>query len=471
MNFLSVEFLIFFLVLLTCLAVLKRKEVQQVILLIASYVFYVNSSIKFAVLLFVISLIMWLLGKQIEKNSGNRKAKLFLAVGVIADLFVLGYFKYFNFFIENFAKVFQLEYSVMNIMLPLGISFYIFQSISYIADVYLGKISAEKSLIRVMLYIAFFPQITSGPIVKAHKFFCQLDERHAIVKENIYWGMQRFVLGAFKKVVIADRLGRCVDAVYSAPAAYSSVSLIMAIISYSLQIYYDFSGYSDMAIGVAHVLGFDLGSNFNLPYLAKNPSDFWRRWHISLSSWFRDYVYIPLGGSRKGKLRTYLNLFITMLLSGLWHGASWAFVVWGALHALFSTMHKIFADITKKNNIQIQNGTMKKIISFLSVIVTYIVVSILWVPFRTNDIVQAIDIIKLVLANNTGAFYVYTYTVIFAIGLIIIELISMKKNNGNDIWIPLNLDKLWCKVIFCTFVIFTVVFAYIGDSAFIYAQF
>ncbi len=257
------------------------------------------------------------------------------------------------------------------------------------------------------MYYWRYTQIVSAPIIKAHDFLPQLKQKHIITWESLSSGGQRFLIGLFKKKVIADRLAVCVDAVYAAPAAYSSLSIAVAVIAYSLQIYYDFSGYSDMAIGIATVLGFDLGENFNLPYLAKKPSDFWKRWHISLPSWFRDYVYFPLGGSQKGKFKTYCNLFITMLLSGLWHGASWAFVAWGAFHALASVVHKLFSDIRKKHNV---NKTEDRIIASLgAVILNYICVAVLWIPFRTNDLGKAIGILKLLFSFKPRISYVYVF--------------------------------------------------------------
>lgn len=340
MSFLSLKFFVFFMVLLVVLYFVEARKHQHIVLLLGSYVFYALGDIRFLGLLFFVSVLMWFLGRRIEQT----KKKKYLVLGVAADLAILGVFKYFNFFAGSFAQILGMQYNSLKIILPIGISVYIFQSISYIADIYTKKIKAQ-GLLETLLYLGFFPQIVSGPIVKAHDFFPQLEIAHYITSDRISRGIQRFALGMLKKIVIADRLGVCVDSVYSAPSAYSGLSLLIAVLSYALQIYYDFSGYSDMAIGVAYILGFDLGENFNLPYLAKNPSDFWRRWHISLSSWFRDYVYIPLGGNRNGKLRTHLNLFITMLLSGLWHGASWAFLLWGVLHAVASTVHKWFCDI------------------------------------------------------------------------------------------------------------------------------
>lgn len=466
MSFYSVEFIVFFLAILVTLLLTKKEKVQHVILLTASYIFYALSDFRFFFLLFFVSIVMWFLGQKIASADKPQKSKKYLLCGIVLNCFILGMFKYLNFFAESFCNVLNVQMHVLQIALPLGISFYIFQSISYIADVYTKKTEAAN-LVEVLLYIGFFPQIVSGPIVKAHDFLPQLKNNHSITWKRISFGIQRIVLGLFKKLVVADRLRICVDAVYSTPAAYSGLSVTLAVVSYSLQIYYDFSGYSDMAIGIAHVLGFDLGENFNLPYLAKNPSEFWRRWHISLSSWFRDYVYIPLGGSKKGKTKTYVNLFITMLLSGLWHGASWSFVIWGALHAFMSVVHKVWSELTAKGG-KIKSNRFS---DFFSVCMTFIMVTLLWIPFRTNDLNLTMTIISRIFLWSDGIHYVYVFTMIFAIMLLVVESIARAKNEGIDIWKPLDLRKFSGKVVFCCFVLLIAVFAYWGDSAFIYAQF
>lgn len=464
MNFLSLEFVIFFAVLIVALCFIKNKRYQHIILLVASYIFYGLGDIRFLGLLIIVSVMMWFIGQKINL-ANNPKRKKYLGIGVIFDLIVLGIFKYFNFFVEGFASILGMQHITLKIILPVGISFYIFQSISYIADIYTGKIKPQR-LLGTLLYIGFFPQIVSGPIVKAHDFFPQMEKEQNITFERLSWGLQRFALGMFKKTVIADRLGVCVDSVYYAPSAYSGLSLLIAVFSYALQIYYDFSGYSDMAIGVAYILGFDYENNFNIPYLAKNPSDFWRRWHISLSSWFRDYVYIPLGGNRRGKIRTYLNLFVTMLLSGLWHGASWAFVLWGAFHAIVSVVHKWYCEIrgAKRSHHSLIN-------SAVCVTINFVVVSVLWIPFRTNSLAETILILKCIFTWSKGIRYVYIFAPVFAALLLLVEVIAVLKNDGNDIWKPLNLTKFCPKIVFCIFLLLMAVFAYVGNGAFIYAQF
>lgn len=308
----SFHFIIYFGALFIILLVLQlfRKndkmnealgKAQLILLLLFSYFFIYKSNWKFCICVLAYTCFVYLIGLKVKNN------KAFLVIGVVASVIMLGYFKYTNFFITEFAKVFGKDAVVLNIILPLGISFYTFSGIAYIIDVYRGEYEARKNPLDVALYIAFFAKITAGPIVRGKDFFPQVREYRGVEASAFSAGIQIFVFGLFKKIVLADHLGVFVDDVFFAPSAFNTGTVILAAISYSLQIYFDFSGYSDMAIGIAKICGFDFKSNFNLPYIAKGMSDFWKRWHISLSSWFQDYLYIPLGGSRKGRVRTYLN--------------------------------------------------------------------------------------------------------------------------------------------------------------------
>lgn len=346
MQFVSITFLIFFVLLLLSLNLCRTERQRRIVLLMASWLFYAWWDWRFPVLLLIQVLTAWTTGRALmEIKENGRKKKAVLSAGIIICLSMLIICKYFNFFIESFCLAFGIESpGTLNVILPVGISFYTLQSLSYMIDIYRGKVTGTLPLWLVALYIGFFPQIMSGPIVKAHDFLPQLEQEHKLKWKNIEEGGQIFLFGLVKKFVIADTLAVCVDAVYAAPAAYSWMSILIAVCAYSFQIYGDFSGYSDMAIGVAKALGYDLGRNFNAPYLAANPSEFWQRWHISLSSWFKEYVYFPLGGSRKGHVRTLINLLIVMLLSGLWHGAAWTYIMWGVLHGICSAIHRLYRD-------------------------------------------------------------------------------------------------------------------------------
>ena len=349
----------------------------------------------------------------------------------------------------------------LNIILPLGISFYLFQAMSYLLDVKKGAITAERDFVKLAAYISFFPQITSGPIVKAHDFLPQLDRLHRVRKDNVYLGVTRFVTGLTKKVVLADRIGVAVNAVFAAPAAYNGLSIAMAVIGYSLQIYCDFSGYSDMAIGIATVWDFDLGRNFNMPYLAENPSDFWRRWHISLSSWFRDYVYIPLGGSRRGRFRTYVNLLVTMLLSGLWHGANATFLVWGAYHGLGCVAHRMLGR---------RGGQKKPWQTALCTAANCLFVSLGWVIFRSESVGKAMEIF-LGLFRGTGICYVNVFTVVYGGMIALTHLYARFRRNANAPEEALKLDTFRGKLLLSVWISLILGLMYCGNSAFIYANF
>ena len=463
MSFLSLRFIIFFVVLVIIYSFIKQEKKRQVLLLVASYLFYGYADFRFLAVIFAISVMVWFIG--LKTVYGKNRALFIL--GIFFCLLTLGYYKYFNFFVDSFARLFGQEApGALTFVLPLGISFYTFQAISYLCDVHWGKIQAENALWKVLLYIGFFPQITSGPIVKARDFMPQLVLEHKITCESFSTGVQRVTIGLFKKVVIADRLGAVVNAVYAAPQAYSGFSLLMAACSYAIQIYCDFSGYSDMSIGIAEVFGYDLGRNFEFPYIAKNPSDFWKRWHISLSSWFRDYVYIPLGGNRKGKVRTYFNLFVTMLLSGLWHGANWTFVVWGALHGLTSVIHKMFCD-SGKNRTKTENS----VTTFFTILVNIIIVWLLWIPFRTNTFGEAVTIVTRIFTMADGIEFISVFSVIYIVLIMIIQVYALLRHRGMYWEKKLNFTKFWDIFAFACLVLIIVVFAYIGDTSFIYAQF
>lgn len=381
-------------------------------------------------------------------------------------------FKYAGFFVNSVRYVAGMDSVTIDIILPLGISFYTFSALSYLIDIYRGDYHAERNILYVILFIVFFPKLTAGPIVRGRDFFKQVRNYRGIEKASLLEGVQIFSFGLFKKIVLADHLGVFVDDVFYAPNAYDTFTVVLGVISYSLQIYFDFSGYSDMAIGISKALGFDFKPNFNLPYMASGMSDFWRRWHISLSSWFKDYVYIPLGGNRKGVARTYLNIIIVMLLSGLWHGAGWTFIAWGALHAVASCLEKL----------------LKKYLDGLgavvNIVLTFVVVTLLWVQFRADSFSKAIDVWKGVFTIHDGINQPYTWSFL-AIAVIIVasviawlhskRMANLQSDNSyfmiNGFYPILNLSKFWHLVVFITFCGLTVIMGYFGNTAFIYGQF
>ncbi len=349
MIFNSGAFLALFIVFIAIYAIIHKNRVAITLFVIGfSLLFYYKSSGWYLwILVFTtITDFSFALAITEAKKKIFKQIWLFLSVGV--SLGILFYFKYTNFFLGNFYAIVGDNFQPLDIFLPIGISFYTFQSISYVLDVYWKKLEPTKNILDYAFYLTFFPQLVAGPIVKANLFLPQLQKPITIKKDEVYAGLWLIMIGLFKKAVIADYISQYNDLVFGDPSHYSGFENLMAVYGYTLQIYCDFSGYSDMAIGLGKIMGFDLGINFNFPYKAYNITDFWRRWHISLSSWLRDYLYIPLGGNRKGKVRMYINLFITMFLGGLWHGASWKFVFWGAWHGVALAVHKATNEMFKK---------------------------------------------------------------------------------------------------------------------------
>ena len=457
MNFTSVNFLLFFLAATALVQLSKTVKQQHRVFLLSNAVFYAYWDVRFLLLLLGVIGVCYAAARLYERSG----KPAFVYAGVIFCLALLGFCKYYHFFVTSFARAFGLAEGTLNILLPLGISFYLFQAMSYLLDVKKGTMTAERDFVVLAAYISFFPQITSGPIVKAHDFLPQLERLHRVKKDNVYLGVTRFVTGLTQKVVFADRIGVAVNAVFAAPAAYNGLSIAMAVVGYSLQIYCDFSGYSDMAIGIAAIWDFDLGKNFNLPYLAENPSDFWRRWHISLSSWFRDYVYIPLGGSRRGKLRTYVNLFITMVLSGLWHGANATYLVWGAYHGLGCVIHRLLG----------KRGSQKTPWqTALCTAANCLFVSAGWVIFRADSMAQAMAVFS-GLFREDGICYINVFVVIYGLVIALTHLYARFRLDGNAPTARLALDTFRGKLLLCVWVFLIATLMYCGNSAFIYANF
>lgn len=335
MNFVQLEYLLLLALVALATARLARPRHRKLLLLAASYYFYCYWDWRFAGLLVFSTLLDYSAGQLIWRAASQRVRRAALGASLVGNLGLLGFFKYFNFFIESAQAIlepFGLHVGTLDIVLPIGISFYTFQTLSYSIDVYRGRIAACGNLLNFAIYVAFFPQLVAGPIVRAAELLPQIDRMLRPRGDQLYTALTQLLRGFVKKVLIADNLAGMVDPVVAAPEAFAWPTLALALLAYAGQIYGDFAGYSDIAIGSARLLGFELPQNFRHPYLAASPGDFWRRWHITLSSWLRDYVYIPLGGNRGGRWETYRNLMVTMTLGGLWHGASWNFVLWGGWH-------------------------------------------------------------------------------------------------------------------------------------------
>ena len=386
MLFSTMTFVFMFLPIILVLYLAAKKELHNPILLISSIIFYAWGEPKYLAIMLLTILINWLGAIGVDKFKNHKK--LVLALTIIANLGFLIYFKYFNFLIDNCNNIFHSHIDPLNIVMPIGISFYTFQALSYVVDVYRGDCNVQKDIYKLALYICLFPQLIAGPIVKYHDVAEQIDSRE-VNFEKVDLGVKRFIIGLSKKMLIANTMGAIADKIFiQNPDTFSPLVAWIGSIAYTFQLYFDFSGYSDMAIGLGLIFGFKFLENFNYPYISKSITEFWRRWHISLSTWFKEYVYIPLGGNRKGKLKTLRNLGIVFLLTGIWHGAAWNFVVWGIWHGFFIIIEKII------NIKEFEQKHTQKWVRFLQHIYCIFAFLIGWVMFRSETMSYAWQYIK-----------------------------------------------------------------------------
>lgn len=476
MLFNSFEFLLFFPI-VTLLYFLLPHQWRWLHLLIASCIFYMALIPVYILILIFTIIIDYFAGIIIERSSG-RKRKIFLIVSIIANVGVLAVFKYYNFFIENVNDLLHLTNTgssipYLNIILPVGLSFHTFQAMSYTIEIYRGRYTAERHFGIYALYVMFYPQLVAGPIERPQNLLHQFREKHSYDINRIYDGLRLMLWGLFKKVVIADRLSLYVNTVYGNVAEHSGSNLALATIFFAIQIYCDFSGYSDMAIGSARVMGFDLMTNFNRPYFAKNIQDFWKKWHISLSTWFRDYVYISLGGNRVSKKRVYFNVAIVFLLSGFWHGANWTFVVWGAFHAVLIVVHMFYKEFINKS--QARPGMIRSIIS---IIATFFLVSAGWIFFRAQSMSEAVAILSKIASFSFSDFqFVVTGTdTMFGITATLISIVMIVLLFINDYFQDTNQRRLHNKpaadILYSGVILFLVIsFGVFQKTSFIYFQF
>lgn len=385
MLFNSLDFIIFFIIFFFIYWFILNKNIrlQNIFILISSYIFYGWWDWRFLSLIIFSSSIDFLMGLKIFNSKSKIERKYWLTVSLITNLGLLSVFKYYNFFAESFSNLtnlfgWQPNDLTLNIILPVGISFYTFQTLSYTIDIYRKQFQPTKDIISFFTYVSFFPQLVAGPIERASNLLPQIEKKRFFKKKQFKEGVLQILIGLFRKIVIADTLGIYVDTIYGNIGFHSSASIMLATFLYSFQIYYDFAGYSDIAIGLAKLLGIKFNQNFNLPYFSRSITEFWRKWHISLSFWLRDYLYISLGGNRKGIKITYRNLMITMLLGGLWHGASWNFIIWGAIHGIALSIEKYFNSKIEINKI-----------SFLGYPLTFSIVLFSWIFFRSQNLDSA----------------------------------------------------------------------------------
>ncbi len=473
MLFNSLTFIIFFAVVVALHSAPLSWRMKKFNLLIASYVFYGAWSPPFVLLLLLSTAVDWKAAQWIHaaKTEGARRG--FLVLSLLTNLGILGYFKYGEFLLANFTALMKsigVDYAApeWNIILPVGISFYTFQTMAYSLDVFLRRAAPTKSLLDFSLFVTFFPQLVAGPIVRPSQLVPQFAEPKQASAPQFYWGLALIVVGLFEKVVLADSfLAPAADGAFGHKGALAPLDAWTGVLAFSGQIFFDFSGYSTTAIGTALCLGFKLPNNFNFPYAAIGFSDFWRRWHISLSTWLRDYLYIPLGGNQKGRIRTYLNLMITMLLGGLWHGANWTFVAWGGLHGLYLAAERFLREA-----IPSQDWFRALWFKVLMALITYFLVNITWVFFRAQGFAEA----SIFLASMFGLAaepkkVLYLNEIVPAAIVIAGMVVTHWRMRDTSMEAVVEKTPAWVIGAALTFMLFMLVITQGSDSAFIYFQF
>ncbi|VAW87146.1 Probable poly(beta-D-mannuronate) O-acetylase [hydrothermal vent metagenome] len=403
MIFNSVQFIIFFLVILSIYYCVNRNR-QNTLLLIASYFFYACWDWRFLSLILISTLIDFQCGKRIHRAKTQAIRKRYLIISLCVNLGMLGFFKYFNFFAESLETLgtsigWQFDDVTLNIILPMGISFYTFQTMSYTIDIYRDKMRPTFRLRDFALFVAFFPQLVAGPIERASRFIPQITADRKITRRMIEEGLWLVLFGFFLKVFVADNLAKITNIAFSIDVPVSGDVALVGVYAFAFQIFGDFAGYSCIAIGISKLLGFNLMTNFRFPYFVTNPSEFWRHWHISLSSWLRDYLYIPLGGNRGSTFAIYRNLFLTMLIGGLWHGAAWTFVIWGAYQGTILVVHKMFGPLL--NRLQFESKFKKKIWWIARVFFMFQITCIGWLIFRAESVDQIGDIMMNIISISS----------------------------------------------------------------------
>jgi len=489
MLFNSLDFAIFFpIVFVLYWIVASKKNPRNALLLIASYVFYGWWDWRFLFLIIISSAVDYFVGKRlyVAKKPTTRKFLLWTSLGV--NLGFLVYFKYANFFIESFADAFrlfgtELEVSTLNIILPVGISFYTFQTLSYTLDIYRKRLKPTNDMLAFFSFVAFFPQLVAGPIERASHLLPQFYKTYTFNYNQVRSGLLLVAFGLFKKMVIADRVSVLANEVFNNAPEYGGYQVVVGTLFFAFQIYCDFSGYSDIAIGLSRTMGFDLMKNFDSPYLSKSITEFWRRWHISLSTWFRDYVYISMGGNRKGTSRMYFNLFFVFIVSGLWHGAAMTFIIWGAVHGVFIALEKALSKVRKSiyQNLRIQKESLLPKLFFI--LITFTIVCFAWIFFRANSLADAWAMVSSLGVNNYaetfngGLFELglgkeeFYASVIAVILLTFFEMLH--KRNSMVKWLfGQNFVVRWAVYLVIVYTI--AIFGIYGDSApkeFIYFQF
>ncbi len=458
----------------------KNLKAQNFLLLAASYFFYACWDIRFLFLLIFSTFLDYFTGIKMSESQTIKRKKFWFWLSITVNIGFLGVFKYYNFFAESFAEALStigltVHPWTLNVILPVGISFYTFHGLSYVIDIYKDRIKAEKNIVDYSVFVSFFPLLVAGPIERATHLLPQIKKERTFDVKNIIDGCRQIAWGLFKKIIIADLCAQNADLIFNNAADHSGSTLIMGALFFTLQIYGDFSGYSDIALGTARLFGIELLKNFSFPYFSRDISEFWRRWHISLSNWFRDYLYIPLGGSKVSTLKKIRNTFIIFLVSGFWHGANWTFIIWGLLNALY-IMPSIIFNTNRKNLDVIAAGKyLPSIKEIISVLITFSLTVFAWIFFRCKTVGEALYFIKKIFSSSFFTSPKIPETTInllipyFIFLLFFIEWIGREQEYALG-----NLDKRWPKYIrhlLYYFILFGVLFLNGRSSQFIYFQF
>jgi alginate O-acetyltransferase complex protein AlgI len=470
MLFNSWEFAAFWLVVYALYA-LSTHEWQNWLLLAASYTFYGAWDWRFLFLLTASALIDYAVGLAIYRTPDRRRKRLFLTVSICANLCILGFFKYYNFFTSSLHTLLtalgvKVSLPVLQVVLPVGISFYSFQSMSYGIDVYREELKPTRNVRDFLLFVSFFPHLVAGPIMRATNLLAQVTRSRRITVEGITDGAFLIFWGLFLKVFVADNLVRIVDPVFASSGPYDGATVLVAVYAFAFQIYGDFAGYSTIARGLGKCMGFELTENFRLPYVSTNPHEFWQRWHISLSTWLRDYLYIPLGGNRHGTLMTYRNLALTMLLGGLWHGAAWRFVVWGGYQGALLIAYRAMHSGTQPERPALQTGTLRW---WLHVIGFFHLVCLGWLFFRAQSVTQAVHMLSAVLFNFHLSWPAGTRLLFeILVPLFIVEQVQLA---GDDALAPLRLQPALRAALYVSGFYLLIIYGAYASKEFIYFQF
>ena len=497
MVFNSIEFLIFFPIVLLLYFVLPQK-LRWVMLLLASYYFYISWNVSLIWLIlfttavsYVSSILIGRLKKKYPNGEKRGQERFWLVLTLVVSLGVLFFFKYFNFLsdsVNGIANLFRSEAQdplILNLILPVGISFYTFQTLSYVIDVYRGSVEVEKHFGYYALYVSFFPQLVAGPIERPENLIPQLHEKHKFSWDNAIPGLRKMLIGFFKKMVVADLLATYVNAVYNDPASATGFGVLLATVLFAFQIYCDFAGYTDIAIGCSEIMGIKLMQNFNRPYISESIQEFWRRWHISLSSWFKDYIYFPLGGSRCKKWRHMLNICIVFFVSGLWHGAAWTFVIWGAMHGVY----QVIGHFTKKPRERfwraIHVDPAGKFVRMLKRIGTFFLVAFSWIFFRANNFEELGVLLSKLFTDWSFSLEYFKGTLdhmeLTALGIVIsvLSLLVMRRMDIDGLDAPVSksgvkraqLGVRYVYIVWIVLLAWMILALGDGASAFIYFQF